>query len=77
MDDFAKIPDSDRNDAFLAASQRRRIGAGLLEKDCRAAIKESILPALTGSFAAALGDTSRWKLELAADDPDQQTLVFY
>ena len=33
MDDFAKLSDSDRNDAFLAASERRRIGAGLLEKD--------------------------------------------
>jgi len=155
MDDFAKLSDSDRNDAFLAASERRRIGAGLLEKDfwvcwtlrrlyslhglpagvlfkggtslskvynaierfsedidlsldraalgfagdsdpakaptrkqrarkldelseaCRAAIKESILPALIDSFTAALGNSNKWKLELAADDPDQQTLVFF
>jgi len=154
MDDFARLPHTDRQDALRATAVRRGISAALLEKDfwvcwtlrrlhevqgpaagvlfkggtslskvykaierfsedidlsldraalgfggaadpgaassgkqrkrrleelseaCRIAIKDRMLPALTDSFSKALGKNRDWKLELAADDPDAQTLVF-
>mgnify|MGYP001561344773 CR=1 FL=1 len=51
-----------------------------LSEACREMIRERYLPQLRTAFAAALGTApsqETWRLALAQDDPDAQTLLFH
>lgn len=58
--------------------KRRQKGLKALSETCRDIIRETFLPQLRTAFEAGLerGHAQRWSLELADDDPDQQTVVF-
>jgi len=58
--------------------KKRQKGLKALSETCRKVIHEAFLPKLKTAFEEALDDAhaQRWSLELAEDDPDQQTLVF-
>lgn len=64
----------------LAATTRkiRQMGLKALSEACRKVIHEEFLPQLRATFQRALTHArdQRWSLELAEDDPDQQTLAF-
>jgi predicted nucleotidyltransferase component of viral defense system len=67
--------DDDVTAASSSRKQRERQLSQLSER-CRAFIRETLLPRLTNSFSDALPNTG-WRLEIATDDPDQQTLLFF
>jgi predicted nucleotidyltransferase component of viral defense system len=62
----------------ISARKRREKELGRLAEKCRGIIREVLLPRLTETFRAALGElpATAWGLELADDDPDGQTLLF-
>ena len=58
--------------------KKRQRALKALSETCRKVIHETFLPRLRATFEAALdhAHAQRWSLELAGDDPDQQTIVF-
>lgn len=58
--------------------KKRKHGLEALAKTCQRVIRERLLPQLVTNFADALGEppSTTWGLELAEDDPDDQTLLF-
>jgi len=69
----------DSDPAAAGSGKKRRKGLDSLTETCRQVIHDDLLPSLTAAFAAALADAGgqKWTLEIAPDDPDQQTLVFH
>jgi len=61
-----------------SAGKKRKRGLEALTETCQRVIQENLLPQLTESFGNALGEppSASWRLELAEDDPDGQTLLF-
>lgn len=61
------------------SGKQRKRALEALTQDCRHVIRERLLPQLTDAFRDALGHptSSLWALELADDDPDEQTLLFH
>lgn len=61
------------------ASSRKQQGKRLdeLKEACQRHINEKLLPAFEAHVRATLRDTDNWRLEMDADDPDGQTLLFY
>jgi hypothetical protein len=47
-----------------------------LQTACKTKIDEVIVPRLRQAIAAALPDKKEWKIELHAEDPDDQTVLF-
>lgn len=47
-----------------------------LQAACKTKIDEVIVPSLRQAIAAALPDKKEWKIELHAEDPDGQTVLF-
>ena len=47
-----------------------------LQEVCKTKIDEVIIPRLRQAIAAALPDKKEWKIELHAEDPDGQTVLF-
>ena len=47
-----------------------------LQEVCKTKITEIIVPSLRQAIAAALPDKKEWKIELHAEDPDGQTVLF-
>jgi len=47
-----------------------------LQAVCKTNIDEVIVPSLKQAIAAALPDKKEWKIELDAEDPDGQTVLF-
>jgi len=62
----------------VTSGKKRKHGLEALTEACQRVIAEQLLPQLTESFGNALGDppSAAWGVELAADDPDGQTLLF-
>lgn len=63
--------------AAQSNKQRQKRLASLTDA-CRQSICDTLLPRLRNAFSNALAKASRraWTLDIAEDDPDQQTLVF-
>jgi hypothetical protein len=59
--------------------KRRKHGLEALGETCRRVVRERLLPHLARSLGEALGGSApeTWRLELADDDPDGQTLLFH
>lgn len=77
--DRAGLGFSGDTDPLNAASgKKRKHGLEALAEICQRVIREQLLPQLIESFTVALGEppSTSWGLELAADDPDGQTLLF-
>ena len=68
----------DADPLTAVTGKKRQKGLKALSDTCRKVIRETFLPELRATFSAVLDDThvQRWNLQLAEDDPDQQTLVF-
>jgi len=67
------------SDPGVAGSgKQRRKSLDSLTAACRQIIHDVLLPRLRAAFSAALakGVAQAWTLDIADDDPDQQTLVF-
>ncbi|MFA6132857.1 MAG: nucleotidyl transferase AbiEii/AbiGii toxin family protein [Phycisphaerae bacterium] len=64
--------------AAAISGKKRQKGLDSLTETCREAIHDVLLPRLKAAFGAALAKAGgqAWTLEIADDDPDQQTLVF-
>jgi hypothetical protein len=58
--------------------KRRKHGLEALGETCRRVVREQLLPHFARALGEALGEpaTGTWRLELADDDPDGQTLLF-
>jgi hypothetical protein len=59
------------------SGKKRKHGLEALTETCQRVIRERFLPQLTESFGNSLGESANWRLELAKDDPDGQTLLFH
>jgi len=61
------------------SGKKRKHGLEALTETCQRVIRERLLPQLAESFSSALGEppSAAWGMELAEDDPDGQTLLFY
>jgi hypothetical protein len=59
--------------------KKRKHGLEALTETCQLVIREKLLPQLSMTFSAALGEpaSTSWDVELAKDDPDGQTLLFH
>lgn len=62
--------------ASADSGKKRQKGLDSLTEVCRQVIHDTLLPRLQTAFGAALPNGQTWTLEIADDDPDQQTLVF-
>lgn len=64
--------------ANATSGKKRKRGLEALTETCQRVIRENLLPQLTESFDTALREppSASWGLELADDDPDNQTLLF-
>lgn len=70
------VGDSDPLNATSGKKRKQALEA--LTETCQRVIRERLLPQLLESFSRALGElpSGAWRLELAEDDPDRQTLLF-
>ena len=68
--------DSDPLNAPTGKRRKQRLEA--LGETCRQVVRERLLPQLASAIGEALGEPTpgTWQLELADDDPDEQTLLF-
>jgi hypothetical protein len=68
----------DSDPAAAGSSKKRKKGIDSLAETCRQVIHDDLLPRLRTAFNAALAKAGgqAWQVEIARDDPDQQTLVF-
>ena len=62
--------------AVAHSGKQRQKSLDALTQTCRHIIRDVFLPRLRAAFRAALPEERAWKLEIADDDPDQQTIVF-
>lgn len=62
--------------AVAGSGKKRQKGLDSLTEACRHVIHDALLPRLQSTFGAALPKGQTWTIEIADDDPDQQTLVF-
>ncbi|MCL2649275.1 MAG: nucleotidyl transferase AbiEii/AbiGii toxin family protein [Phycisphaerales bacterium] len=62
--------------AVASSGKQRQKSLNALTQTCRHMIHDVFLPRLRSAFRAALPAEHTWKLEIADDDPDQQTIVF-
>ena len=77
--DRRKLGYDGRSDPLAASSRKQRQKSlKALATTCRQVIRERFLPQLQEVFALMLGGThtAGWSLELAEDDPEQQTINF-
>jgi predicted nucleotidyltransferase component of viral defense system len=77
--DRADLGFEGHNDVLETSTRKgRKKKLDKLKKTCQQVIREQFLPQLKAAFTDALGESASttWGLELAEDDPDEQTLLF-
>ena len=70
---------SGETDPANAPSRKKaQLGIKQLAEECRALVRETLLPNLQTAIREALGETGdeEWRVRLDGEDPDQQTLLF-
>lgn len=68
----------DTDPASAKSVRNRKLGLEALSDACKHVVREELLPQLAEDFGQTLGksDSAPWRLYLADDDPDGQTLLF-
>jgi hypothetical protein len=67
--------EGERDPLQIQGTNARKRAVEELARACRSQIMDVLVPALRSSFSSIAGEDG-WDVELAADDPDQQTLLF-
>jgi len=66
----------DKDPEAAASKKQRKKRIEILKESCRAKVATEILPALAETFGRVLPAGSQWRLSVADDDPDVQTVIF-